>query len=58
VTKALVFLVAGDAIGRYGTRDMRVIRGLLGIAPMAGTLLLMGVFALAGTPHFPSSSVS
>src|SRR5512138_51888 len=52
VTKALVFLVAGDAIGRYGTRDMRIMRGFLGIAPVAGTLLLMGAFSLAGTPPF------
>lgn len=52
VTKALVFLVAGDVIGRYGTRDMRLIKGFLGIAPLAGTLLLMGAFSLAGTPPF------
>ncbi len=52
VTKALTFLIAGDAIGRYGSRDMRVIKGYLGIAPWAGTLLLMGAFSLAGTPPF------
>ncbi len=52
VTKALVFLVAGDAIGRYGTRDMRVMKGFLGVAPFAATLLLMGAFSLAGTPPF------
>jgi hydrogenase-4 component F len=52
VTKALVFLDAGDAIGRYGTRDMRRMKGFLGIAPIAGTLLLMGAFSLAGTPPF------
>jgi hydrogenase-4 component F len=52
VTKALVFLVAGDAIGRYGTRDMRLMKGFLGVAPVAGTLLLMGAFSLAGTPPF------
>jgi len=52
VTKALAFLIAGDAIGRYGTRDMRAIKGYLGIAPWAGTLLLMGAFSLAGTPPF------
>jgi hydrogenase-4 component F len=52
VTKALVFLVAGDAIGRYGTRDMRLMKGFLGLAPIAGTLLLMGAFSLAGTPPF------
>src|SRR5512143_2292444 len=52
VTKALAFLVAGDAIGRYGTRDMRLIKGFLGVAPVAGTLLLMGALSLAGTPPF------
>ncbi|HEY3451776.1 MAG TPA: proton-conducting transporter membrane subunit [Myxococcales bacterium] len=52
VTKALVFLVAGDAIGRYGTRDMRLMKGFLGLATGAGTLLLMGAFSLAGTPPF------
>jgi hydrogenase-4 component F len=52
VTKALVFLDAGDAIGRYGTRDMRRMKGFLGIAPIAGMLLLMGAFSLAGTPPF------
>ncbi len=52
VTKALVFLVAGDAIGRYGTRDMSAMRGFLRVAPLAGTLLLMGAFSLAGTPPF------
>jgi hydrogenase-4 component F len=52
VTKALVFLIAGDAIGRYGSRDMRAIKGFLGIAPWAGTLLMMGALSLAGTPPF------
>ncbi len=52
VTKALAFLVAGEAIGRYGTRDMRLIKGFLGVAPVAGTLLLMGALSLAGTPPF------
>jgi hydrogenase-4 component F len=52
VTKALVFFVAGDSIGRYGSRDMHEIRGLLRVAPWAGTLLLLGAFCLAGTPPF------
>ena len=52
VTKALVFLVGGEAINRYGSRDMRVIRGFLRLAPWAGTLLLLGAFSLAGTPPF------
>ncbi len=52
VTKALAFLSAGDAIGRYGSRDMREIKGLLGVAPWAGTLLVCAAFSLAGTPPF------
>jgi hydrogenase-4 component F len=52
VTKALTFLVAGDAIARYRSRDMRAMKGYLSIAPWAGTLLLMGAFSLAGTPPF------
>lgn len=52
VTKALVFLMAGDAIGRYGTRDMQLIKGFIHVAPVAATLMLMGAFSLAGTPPF------
>jgi hydrogenase-4 component F len=52
VTKALVFFVSGDAIQRYRSRDMHAIRGLLRVAPWAGTLLLLGAFSLAGTPPF------
>lgn len=52
LTKALVFLIAGDTIHRYNTRDMRMINGFLSIAPWAGTLLFMGAFSLAGTPPF------
>src|SRR5450830_121353 len=52
VTKALVFFVAGDAIGRYGSRDMGRIRGFLRAAPFAGTFLMLGAFSLAGTPPF------
>jgi hydrogenase-4 component F len=52
VTKALVFFVAGDAIRRSGSRDMHAIRGLLSVAPWAGTLLMLGALSLAGVPPF------
>lgn len=52
VTKALAFLVAGDAISRYNTHDMREMRGYLELAPRYATLLLMSAFSLAGTPPF------
>jgi len=50
MTKALAFLAAGDAVARFGTRDLRAMRGYLRVAPWAGTLLLVAAFALAGTP--------
>jgi hydrogenase-4 component F len=52
VTKALAFFAAGKAIARYGTRDMRAIRGLLSLAPMGATLLMFAGLSLAGVPPF------
>jgi hydrogenase-4 component F len=52
VTKALAFFAAGTAIARYNTRDMRIIRGLLGVAPIGATLLMLAALSLAGVPPF------
>jgi hydrogenase-4 component F len=52
VTKALAFFAAGTAIARYGTRDMQAIRGLLAVAPMGATLLMLSALSLAGLPPF------
>jgi hydrogenase-4 component F len=52
VTKALAFFAAGTAIARYGSRDMRVIRGLLAVAPIGATLLMLAALSLAGLPPF------
>jgi hydrogenase-4 component F len=52
ITKALAFFAAGKAIARYGSRDMRVIRGLLSVAPIGGTLLMLAALSLAGVPPF------
>ncbi len=53
VTKALAFFAAGKAIARYGTRDMRAIRGLLARgARSAATLLMLAALSLAGVPPF------
>jgi hydrogenase-4 component F len=52
VTKALAFFASGTAIARYGTRDMRVIRGLLAVAPIGATLLMLSALSLAGVPPF------
>jgi hydrogenase-4 component F len=52
VTKALAFFAAGTAIARYGSRDMRVIRGLLAVAPIGATVLMLAALSLAGVPGF------
>jgi hydrogenase-4 component F len=52
ITKALAFFAAGTAIARYNTRDMRIIRGLLGVAPIGATLLMLAALSLAGVPPF------
>jgi hydrogenase-4 component F len=52
VTKALAFFAAGKAIARYGSRDMRAIRGLLAVAPVGATLLMLAALSLAGVPPF------
>jgi hydrogenase-4 component F len=52
ITKALAFFAAGTAIARYGSRDMRAIRGLLTVAPIGATLLMLAALSLAGVPPF------
>src|ERR1035437_10347864 len=52
ITKALAFFAAGKAIARYGSRDMRVIRGLLTVAAVGATLLMLAALSLAGVPPF------
>jgi hydrogenase-4 component F len=52
VTKALAFFAAGTAIARYGTRDMLAIRGLLAVAPITATFLVLAALSLAGLPPF------
>ncbi|MCR4340450.1 MAG: hypothetical protein NUW01_11280 [Gemmatimonadaceae bacterium] len=52
VTKALAFFAAGTAIARFGSRDMTIIRGLFGVAPIGATLLMLAALSLAGVPPF------
>ena len=52
ITKALAFFAAGTAIARYGSRDIQVIRGLLAVAPIGATLLMLAALSLAGVPPF------
>src|SRR5450830_2623 len=52
VTKTLAFFAAGKAIARYGSRDMRAIRGLFAVAPIGATFLMLAALSLAGVPPF------
>jgi len=52
ITKALAFFAAGTCIARYGTRDMRLMRGVLTVAPITATLLMLAALSLAGVPPF------
>jgi hydrogenase-4 component F len=52
ITKALAFFASGNAIARYGTRDMRAIRGLFSLAPVGATLMMMAGLSLVGMPPF------
>lgn len=49
-TKALLFFVTGDIVQRFGTRRISAMRGVLRASPLAGWLLLLGVFAITGGP--------
>ncbi len=50
--KALLFCGSGNVLMKYGTRDLRKVKGLLRVAPVSGLLLMAGALALAGFPPF------
>ncbi|HEY3351935.1 MAG TPA: proton-conducting transporter membrane subunit [Polyangia bacterium] len=52
VGKMLAFFCAGALVNRYGTRDMRLMRGILGAAPLVATGIVLGLLALIGAPPF------
>ena len=51
-TKSMLFLSSGSILQKYGTRDIFKVRNLLKILPVSGTVFLLGLFAIAGTPPF------
>jgi hydrogenase-4 component F len=50
--KSLLFFAAGDVVKRYRTSEMHLIRGAGRALPWAGGVLILGAFALAGSPPF------
>ena len=51
-TKSMLFLSSGNVLQKYGTREISKVRGLLKALPVTGTVLFLGLFAVAGTPPF------
>jgi hydrogenase-4 component F len=52
LTKATLFLVAGNILGAYRTKSTAEVRGVLRVLPVSGVLWVAGLFAIAGSPPF------
>ena len=52
--KAILFLTAGKIEAHYGTKDKKLIAGLIKDLPYSGLYLMVGTFALLGFPPFGS----
>jgi hydrogenase-4 component F len=52
LTKAMLFLVAGNVLALYGTRSTEAVRGLLRTLPVSGVLWVAGFLAITGSPPF------
>jgi len=52
VTKSLMFFGVGNIVKRYGTNNLAAIRGVITAMPFTGVIVLLGVFALAGSVPF------
>ncbi|MEN6457813.1 MAG: proton-conducting transporter membrane subunit [Thermoguttaceae bacterium] len=52
LTKAMLFLAAGNILALYHTKSTTRVRGLLHSSPMTGVLWLVGFLAIVGSPPF------
>ncbi len=52
LTKAMLFLAAGNILAFYRTKSTRHVRGVLRCLPMTGVLWLAGFLAIVGSPPF------
>jgi hydrogenase-4 component F len=51
-TKSMLFLSSGSILQKYHTKQIAKVKGLLKQLPISGTVFLLGLFAIAGTPPF------
>jgi hydrogenase-4 component F len=52
LTKSMLFLSTGNILQKYKTKEIAKIKGVLKSLPVSGTVFLLGLFAIAGTPPF------
>ena len=52
LAKGMLFLLSGNILGRYHSKNISRVRGLLLAAPATGLLWLAGFLAITGTPPF------
>ncbi|HUI28113.1 MAG TPA: proton-conducting transporter membrane subunit, partial [Candidatus Kryptonia bacterium] len=52
LTKAMLFLIAGNILAAYRTKSTRDVRGVLRVLPMSGVLWVTGFLAITGSPPF------
>ncbi|HUI08072.1 MAG TPA: proton-conducting transporter membrane subunit [Verrucomicrobiae bacterium] len=52
LTKAMLFLIAGNILGTFRTKSTVEVRGVLRALPVSGVVWLAGLFAITGSPPF------
>ncbi|MDR2503486.1 MAG: hydrogenase 4 subunit F [Deltaproteobacteria bacterium] len=52
LAKGLLFCISGNVLLKYGTRDTRVVKGMLKAMPFSAILLAGGALGLGGLPPF------
>lgn len=52
LNKSLMFFGAGNAMRAYQTKEIPMIRNVLRVSPVTGTLWLLGAVGIAGAPPF------
>ena len=52
LVKSLLFILSGNILLKYGTTEIRRVRGLLRASPLTGGAFLAGTLALVGLPPF------
>lgn len=52
IIKSMMFLGVGSVVKKYNTSELNHIHGAVRVMPFVGTIIMLGSFALAGSPPF------